>query len=90
MRFLVLGAGLMGRAVAFDLMRNHRIESVILADADARMLKEAEALIDSPHDLHLHLKKIDVNDEEALKALMLDSDTVISAVTYTYNYKLAR
>ncbi len=90
MRFLVLGAGLMGRAVAFDLMRNHRIESVILADSDASQLKEAEALINSPHDLHLHLRKTDVNDEAAVKELMLASDTVVSAVTYKYNYKLAK
>jgi lysine 6-dehydrogenase len=90
MRILVLGAGLMGRAVVFDLMRNPKIRSVILADADARQLKETEALINSPNDLRLHYKKIDVTDESAVTELMKESDTVVSAVTYKHNFRLAK
>jgi lysine 6-dehydrogenase len=90
MRILVLGAGLMGRAVAFDLSRNPKIERILIADADARQLKDAEALIKSPNDLRLHYKKVDVTDEESISKLMKDCDTVVSAVTYKYNFKLAK
>ena len=90
MKILVLGAGWMGRAVVFDLLRNHHMERIIVADANAQALKETEAFVKAENDLRFLAKKINVEDEEALKKLMSQVDTVVSAVTYKYNYKLAR
>ncbi|MCK6542466.1 saccharopine dehydrogenase NADP-binding domain-containing protein [bacterium] len=90
MKILVLGAGWMGRAVVFDLLRNHHMERIIVADANAQALKETEAFVKAENDLRFSAKKINVEDEEALKKLMSQVDTVVSAVTYKYNYKLAR
>ncbi len=90
MRILQLGAGLMGRAITYDLLKNSAIESVTVVDAEARRLKETEIFIDNVHELRLETKKMDINDRDALKPLMEQADTVVSAVTYNYNYELAR
>lgn len=90
MKILVLGAGLMGRAVAFDMARNPKIEGIIIADHDTKMLKETQALLNSPNDLRVKYKKADADDEKELGRLMADCDTVVSAVTYKYNFKLAK
>ncbi len=48
MKFLVLGAGRMGYAVAFDLIRSPRVEQVVLADNNLSQLQRvAEKLGDS-------------------------------------------
>jgi lysine 6-dehydrogenase len=90
MKILVLGAGLMGRAVAFDMARNPKLEGIIVADHDSKMLKETQALINSPNDLRIKYKKLDIEDEKELAKLMQDCDTIVSAVTYKYNFKLAK
>lgn len=89
MKILQLGAGLMGRAITLDLVRNASIERITVVDADARSLKETETFVASPNDLRLSFKKIDVTDKEKIKPLMAEHDTVVSAVTYKYNYELA-
>ena len=90
MKILVLGAGLMGRAVAFDMARNPKIEGITIADHDTKMLKETQAVLNSPNDLRVKYKKVDADDEKELGKLMADCDTVVSAVTYKYNFKLAK
>ena len=60
MKILVLGAGWMGRAVVFDLLRNPRINSVILADASAQQLKETETFLKLRNELRFSTKKINV------------------------------
>ncbi|MBL7959120.1 saccharopine dehydrogenase NADP-binding domain-containing protein, partial [bacterium] len=90
MKILVLGAGLMGRAVVFDMLRNPKLEGLVVADHDPKQLKETEALIDDPNELRIKYKKLDIDDEKEVGKLMQDCDTVVSAVTYKYNFKLAK
>src|SRR5438132_447388 len=45
MKLLVIGAGMMGSAAAFDMARSSGVESVTLADADGRRAKEAAARV---------------------------------------------
>lgn len=80
----------MGRAVAFDMARNPKIEEITIADHDTKMLKETQALLNNPNDLRVRYKKVDADDEKELGKLMADCDTVVSAVTYKYNFKLAK
>ena len=87
---LVLGAGLMGRAVIFDMMRNPKLEGLIVADHDPKQLKEVQSLLDSPNDLRIKYKKLDIDNEKEVTKLMRDCDTVVSAVTYKYNFSLAK
>lgn len=90
MKILVLGAGLMGRAVVFDMLRNPKLEGLLVADHDPKQLKETEALIDDPNELRIKYKKLDIDDEKEVAKLMQNCDTVVSAVTYKYNFRLAK
>ena len=40
MKIAVIGAGLMGRAIAWDMVRSEGVERVLLLDSDAETLEE--------------------------------------------------
>jgi len=87
MRMLVLGAGLQGSACAYDLLQNEEVTEVRLADRDTGNIADflgpysGKRLIPTP---------LDVRDGEAIRALMGESDAVMSAVPYYLNVELAR
>ncbi|MEO5904365.1 MAG: saccharopine dehydrogenase C-terminal domain-containing protein, partial [Gemmatimonadaceae bacterium] len=86
MRMLVLGAGLQGSACAYDLLQNDEVTVVRLADIDvSRVAKflapySGKRLIPTP---------LDVRDKDAVRALMRESDAVMSAIPYYFNSELA-
>jgi lysine 6-dehydrogenase len=86
MKMLVLGAGLQGSACAFDLLQNPDVREVRLADlsidhiADFLGPYSGKKLIPTP---------LDVRNEEAVSALMRESDAVMSAIPYYFNLRLA-
>ena len=43
MKYLVLGAGLMGKAIAYDLLQQEDTTKVILADNNSEELKKAKS-----------------------------------------------
>ncbi|NLI15728.1 MAG: saccharopine dehydrogenase, partial [candidate division Zixibacteria bacterium] len=43
MKYAVLGAGLMGRAVAYDLLRHDDTDLVTIADSNRKALENAKA-----------------------------------------------
>ena len=87
MKMLVLGAGLQGSACAYDLLQNDAVTEVRLADIDTGHLApflapySGKRLIPTP---------LDVRDSEAVRALMRESDAVMSAIPYYFNLDLAR
>lgn len=87
MRMLVLGAGLQGSACAYDLLQNPEVTEVRLADLHVDRLADflrpysGERLIPTP---------LDVRDADAVRALMRESDAVMSAIPYYFNLDLAR
>ena len=87
MRMLVLGAGLQGSACAYDLLQNDEVTQVRLADVNAQHVAEflgpysGKRLIPTP---------LDVRDAEGVRALMRESDAVMSAIPYYFNLDLAR
>ena len=87
MRMLVLGAGLQGSACAFDLLQDKEVEQVRLADLKISHLPDFLA----PHSgRRLLPTPLDVRDEEAVRALMRESDAVMSAIPYYFNFDMAR
>jgi len=84
---LVLGAGLMGSAAAFDLARSERVSEVGLADVDAEKLQRATEWIKNSK---LKIHQTDVARHEESVPLMKGYDAVLSAVPYFFNYSLAR
>ena len=87
MRMLVLGAGLQGSACAYDLLQNDEVTEVRLADIDVGHI----APFLGPYSgKRLIPTRLDVRDEEAVRALMRESDAVMSAIPYYFNFDLAR
>jgi lysine 6-dehydrogenase len=87
MRMLVLGAGLQGSACAYDLLQNDEVTHVRLADVNTKHIAgflapySGKRLIPTP---------LDVRDAEGVRALMRESDSVMSAIPYYFNLDLAR
>ncbi len=87
MRMLVLGAGLQGSACAYDLLQNDEVTEVRLADLNTGHIApflapySGKRLIPTP---------MDVRDRDAVRALMRESDAVMSAIPYYFNLDLAR
>ena len=87
MRMLVLGAGLQGSACAYDLLQQPDVTEVRLADLHPDHLPDFVApysgkrLIPTP---------LDVRDREALRALVRESDAVMCALPYYFNFEVAK
>ena len=87
MRMLVLGAGLQGSACAYDLLQNDEVSEVRLADLNTGHIADflgpysGKRLIPTP---------LDVRNKEGVRALMRESDAVMSAIPYYFNLDLAR
>jgi lysine 6-dehydrogenase len=93
MKLLVIGAGMMGSAAAFDMARSVGVESVTLADADIQRAQECAKFIGNTHGRKAALVRpvhVDAADESAAAALMRGHNGVLSAVPYFFNVGLAR
>jgi lysine 6-dehydrogenase len=87
MRFLVLGAGAMGRAVALDLARTPDVDAVVLADAVKGMAKDAKAYVGSDK---VTAAVLDVVDHDAVVNAMEGIDVAVSCVPYKHNFELSK
>lgn len=87
MKYLLLGAGLQGTAIAFDLLKTAEGTTGLAAvDGNQESLDKLALRLD---DSRLTTTQVDVRDETVLGPLMADADVVISAVNYWYNAALA-
>lgn len=87
MRFLVLGAGRMGYAVVYDLLRNKEVTQVMVVDADQKRLDHLQRKL---ADARIAPVKADVSDYEELAYLISGCEVVLSCATYKFNYELAK
>ncbi|NIP35303.1 MAG: Gfo/Idh/MocA family oxidoreductase, partial [Thermoplasmata archaeon] len=86
-RYLVLGAGAMGRVVALDLASAEGTEAVILADSDAETMADAARFIGSPK---VRTVVLDVSDCAAVVEAMRGVDVAVSCVPYRFNFELSK
>ncbi|NHJ86500.1 MAG: saccharopine dehydrogenase [Asgard group archaeon] len=87
MKYLVLGSGLMGRAVAFDLIQNKETTEVRLADINLELAKEVAKWL---KDSRIKPIKLDVNNEEEVLNAMEGIDSAIGCISYNYNLQLTK
>ena len=87
MRYLVLGSGMMGFALAFDLARSEGTESVTLADIDEARARKAASTIPGGNVTPL---AVDVNDRDAVVRAMRNHTVAIGAVSYRMNVDLSK
>jgi lysine 6-dehydrogenase len=91
MKILVVGAGMMGWAAAFDMARSPRVEAVTLADSNAQRLHDAVARINQlTGNRKVTPIEVDAADPTAVLPLMRGHDGVLSAVPYFFNLELAK
>lgn len=88
MNVLVLGAGLMGRAIAYDLVHNTTFTAVTLIDGNKRSLTETKQFLGE--DLPVDYYHQDVTDSKQINSFFNNADVVISAVPYLYNVELTK
>ena len=86
MKMLVLGAGLQGSACAYDLLQDPDVQEVRLADI---RVSDVEPFLKPYSGKRLIPTQLDVRDDEAVDAVMRESDAVMSALPYYFNYDMA-
>ena len=86
MKAAVIGAGMMGRAAAYDLVHNPEVERVKIIDQNPQSLGSLKTFLNSKK-VELDLR--DIKNKSASKSLQ-GYDCAISCVPYTFNYKLAK
>jgi len=87
MNIAVIGSGLMGRAIVFDLSRAEGVEKIGLFDFDFDLAEETARKFGN--DLTV-AGQIDASDEVQATEILKDYDACISAVTFKYNPGLTR
>ncbi len=87
MKFLVLGAGMMGRALAYDLVHSRGVEGVSIGDSERQRVEALVAELNSPLVRPLELDV--ARGTEAVRAFR-GHDCVISAVPYRFNAELTK
>jgi lysine 6-dehydrogenase len=89
MNFLVLGSGLMGRAIVKDLLRNRATKSVTVADASPKAIRTLRDFL-KKDDKRLRTRTVDIRALKKIEPLMKRADTVIGAVSYRFNEAITR
>ncbi len=82
MRYVVLGAGLMGRAAFYDLVRSQPSAQVVLADYDLAAAREAVRAFGRGHAQSV---RVDVRKTRELTSLLRGADVVLNCTQYYWN-----
>ncbi|HXF99495.1 MAG TPA: saccharopine dehydrogenase C-terminal domain-containing protein [Bacteroidota bacterium] len=86
MKYVVLGAGMMGGAAAYDLATRNPNDEIILADINIQQAKTTASAIGP----NVKPVRVDVNNTRDVVKLIEGSGAVISAVSYSVNYHMTR
>ncbi|MET1014403.1 MAG: saccharopine dehydrogenase NADP-binding domain-containing protein, partial [Paenisporosarcina sp.] len=87
MKVVVLGAGLMGKEAARDLVKSSKVEKVYLADVQ---VEQVQTFIDKIQSDKIEAVRLDANNDAELTGIMSKGDVVINALFYSFNEKVAR
>ena len=88
MNALVLGAGLMGKAIVYDLVHKTTFSTIKILDGNKKCLNETKHFFQNESKITFHHQ--DVTDSKQMKSFLNDADVVISAVPYLYNESLTK
>ena len=87
MKILVLGAGRMGSAVAYDLLRSPGVASVVVTDERREALRAVQRQL---RNARLKVQQLKAEDRRGVVAALRASDAAVSALPYRYNEALTR
>jgi lysine 6-dehydrogenase len=88
-KYIVLGSGKQGTAIAYDLARFGSSSSIVLADSNVNVAKQSSDRVNSllEEELTTYLE-LDIYDKEAVFKALDVADVMISAVPYFHNLYL--
>jgi lysine 6-dehydrogenase len=87
MKIVVLGSGMMGRVIAYDLCKYSNFDSIAITDKDKQALQSAKKYL---HRKEIDFHVLDVEKTNDIKKDFQNYDIAISAVPYKFNYTLAK
>lgn len=87
MNIVVMGFGMMGQAIAYDLCKYSNFDSIGIADNNKSALEFIKKPLDKEKIIFHNLNVEKIND---VKKCLKNYDIAISAVPYKYNYELAK
>ncbi len=87
MKVLVLGAGMMGRAVAYDLNRSPCFDEILIGDNDSQTIRSVKYFL---KDTAIKVIPLDANRTQDVKKHLRTVDVAVSALPYRFNYELAK
>jgi len=85
MEFLIVGAGRMGRAIAYDIIRTKNNNTVNVLDINKNNLEDTKNFVASTR---LKTKLMDISSPRLI-SYVLNSNVVIGAASYTINHYLS-
>lgn len=91
MKLLVIGAGMMGSAAAYDMAMQEQVQSVTLADSDKKRVNDAVKRVNRlAGGKKVRGVVLDAAKEAAVKKLMKQHDGALSCVPYFFNERLCK
>lgn len=87
MNLVIIGLGLMGQAIAYDLFKYSNFESIGVIDNNKATLELIKKPIEKEKIIFHNISVKKIND---VKECLRNYDIAISAVPYKYNYELAK
>ena len=89
MKYCVLGAGLMGKAIAYDLLQQKDTTKVILADNNPEELKKAKEFLNCRDEITSSLLQTEIfnaKSEVEIEKLFKEVDAAVAAIYYGFNF----
>ncbi|MBI4536303.1 MAG: saccharopine dehydrogenase NADP-binding domain-containing protein [Ignavibacteriae bacterium] len=86
MKYIVIGAGMMGSAAAYDIATMNPHDEVVLADINIQQARMVANAIGP----NVSAVRVDVNNTSELTELLRGSNAVVSAVSYSVNYSMTK
>jgi lysine 6-dehydrogenase len=91
MRLLVVGAGMMGSAAAYDMARSPAVERVTLVDAEPKRAAEtARRMNQLSRSRKIRGAQVEAEDLKTITRLMGEHHAALSCVPYFFNLGLAK
>lgn len=87
MKVVVLGAGLMGKEVARDLVASDKVEKVFLADLN---LTIAQDFANQLNSAKIEVLELNAERDDELRACIAKGDVCVNALFYEFNERVAR
>ena len=87
MKVVVLGAGLMGKEVARDLVNSEEVEKIFLADVS---IEKTQEFADTLGSHKIEVVQLDADFDTDLREVIKRGDVVVNALFYTFNERVAR